>query len=155
MEKDMAKKDVLLIPFSDKYERLDSPPAAKKVKLSRKTHPDPCDGIYIRFEMKGDSTGSPDYLRVCKPDKEEESSIFWKLLSDAKFACDGPSALDWSILSIEAPFKVVPDKSDKGAVAKSAAQSTLLLTFPVLTNKDELKARSKLTVPRGAAPSVF
>lgn len=153
MEKDVPEKAVLLIPFSNKFERVDGPRAAKRLKT--KSSVEPAEGIYLRHHLKGDTSTACDYLRICAPDAEEETTMFWKLLGDAKFFSDGPSPLTWTVLEIEAPFKILADKSEKGAITKAATQSALKLTFPVLTNKEELKARSILKIPNGPAPSVF
>ena len=82
--------------------------------------------------------------------------IFWKLIGNIVHQPEGPTTLSWATAKMDVPLKVGRSGGQKETtgLAKAGNFKTLTITFPYLTNKDDLPARAHLTIPRDKIPDV-
>ena len=81
--------------------------------------------------------------------------IFWKLIGNIVHQPEGPTTLSWATAKMDVPLKVGKSGGrETTELAKAGNVKTLTITFPYLTNKDDLPERAHLTIPRDKIPDV-
>ena len=154
LENKVTPKQIMLVPFADKYDELPNH-ATRKTKKS-----DPGSGVFIKYSLKGSEgwnllRAAPADDADSNPDSAGNRNLFWKMVNNAEYRMTkGPSTLVWDTVSVEVPFKVSAKDAKGTSIQKASKVETLCLTFPVLVNALELPERTELTIPSKSPPAL-
>lgn len=147
LEKDVKERMLILVPYSSTFEFVfdqEAEPLAKKAKT------DTFNRILVKYNMKGETTSS--FVTAVA---EGCDTLFWKLLANDTHRTKGHSTLHWRTATLEVPIRATYMDKDKSFLKGANQAKALVISFPYLTNTEDLTKLTILTVPDRPPPDIF